>query len=127
MAKYYSTKDISCLVKVNDTKCKDVSKIDYTSNIIDYMYLIDEDGELISDCNDKVLVNKGDIVIKLYGGIVDGVYKREGRSIIVITPDRLCDMQLFCDMVTARESKQRESQLMARPLETPFTPDECEN
>lgn len=133
MTKYFSTQDVSCLVKLSDSGCKSLQKIDYPSNIIDYIYEIDEDGELITETNEIIVVNKGDIVLRLYGAFVNGVYKRSGRTHIVVSPNKQCDMSLFVKVATAVESKTNHEMSTSNyncltsvsEAETALTPDEC--
>lgn len=50
------------LVKVNTEKLNKVDMVDYHRNNIDWLWIVDEDGEL-----DGKPVSKGDIVINFYG------------------------------------------------------------
>ena len=104
MVKYYSISGASGLTKANSLNGKPVQSVYHAFSIIDFIYEIDEDGELISDSNETIQVNKGDIVLKLYGKMVNGAYKRDGRTHIVVSPNKECDMSLFVKMINAREN-----------------------
>lgn len=70
------------LVKLNTEKLDKVDMLDYHRNNIDWMWIVDEDGEL-----DGKPVSKGDVVISFYG--MPG--KDNSREALVVTDSALKD------------------------------------
>lgn len=70
------------LVKLNTEKLDKVDMLDYHRNNIDWLWIVDEDGEL-----DGKPVSKGDVVISFYG--LPG--KDNSREILVVTDSALKD------------------------------------
>ena len=63
------------LVKVNTEKLDKVDMVDYHRNNIDWLWIVDEDGEL-----DGKPVSKGDIIISFFG--MPGVDNSRERVIV---------------------------------------------
>lgn len=81
------------LVKVNTEKLDKVDMVDYHSNNIDWLWIVDEDGEL-----DGKPVSKGDIVISFYG--MPGV--NDSRETVIIKDEILKDYYRRFDEAQAK-------------------------
>lgn len=111
MTQYFGIKDSRFLVKTNSKDGDLVQTIEAMSYIIDYVYKIDEDGELLTEENTMLFVTKGDTVFRLYGRIVDGEYDSNGRTYMTVPSNRLCDMSPLTELINARiEHAKRENE-----------------
>lgn len=81
------------LVKVNTEKLDKVDMVDYHRNNIDWLWIVDEDGEL-----DGKPVSKGDIVISFYG--MPGV--NDSRETVIIKDEILKDYYRRFDEAQAK-------------------------
>lgn len=81
------------LVKLNTEKLDKVDMLDYHRNNIDWMWIVDEDGEL-----DGKSVSKGDIVISFYS--LPGV--KDNRETIIVKDEALKDYYRRFDEAQAK-------------------------
>ena len=81
------------LVKVNTEKLDKVDMVDYHRNNIDWLWIVDEDGEL-----DGKPVSKGDIVISFYG--MPGV--DNSREAVIVKDEILKDYYRRFDEAKAK-------------------------
>ena len=83
MIKYIPVDYVGRIVKLNTT-ANVATTLKSTPSSIDYGYIADEDGVLSFD-NKETPVKKGDLILCLYGSIVDGEYSSAGRTYVVIS------------------------------------------
>ena len=83
MINYIPVDYVGRIVKLNTTT-NIATTLKSTPSSIDYGYIADEDGVLSFD-NKETTVKKGDLILCLYGSIVDGKYSSDGRTYIVIS------------------------------------------
>lgn len=83
MINYIPVDYVGRIVKLNTTT-NIATTLKSTPSSIDYGYIADEDGILSFD-NKETPVKKGDLILCLYGSIVDGKYSSDGRTYIVIS------------------------------------------
>ena len=85
MIKYIPVDYVGRIVKLNTTT-NVATTLKSTPSSIDYVYIADEAG--ILTYNDKETpVKKGDLILCLYGSVVDGKYSSGNRTYIVIGTD----------------------------------------
>ena len=83
MIKYIPVDYVGRIIKLNDTS-NVATTLKSAPDSIDYAYTADEAG--ILTCNDKETpVKKGDLILCLYGSIVDGKYSSADRTYVVIS------------------------------------------
>ena len=83
MIKYIPVDYVGRIIKLNATS-NVATTLKSAPDSIDYAYTADEAG--ILTCNDKETpVKKGDLILCLYGSVVDGKYSSDGRTYIVIS------------------------------------------
>lgn len=91
------------LVKLNTEKLDKVDTLDYHRNNIDWMWIVDEDGEL-----DGKSVSKGDIVISFYD--LPGV--KDSRETIIVKDEALKDYYKRFD----KAQEEYENNLDSQPI-----------
>ena len=82
MIKYILPKNSRSLIKINTEDLNDIRENDYHRINIDWLWIVDEDGEF----NGKQ-VNKGDIIISFYG--MPGV--DNSRETVIVKDEALKD------------------------------------
>ena len=114
MIKYIPVEYVGRIIKLNDTS-NVATTLKSTSELIDYAYIADEAGVLTY--NDKETpVKKGDLILCLYGSVVDGKYSSDGRTYIIIgadSADCVAEWLHHIEMKTNDELKRRESKVMS--------------
>ena len=83
MIKYIPVDYVGRIIKLNATS-NVATTLKSTPSSIDYVYIADEDGVLSFD-NKETPVKKGDLLLCLYGSIVDGKYSSADRTYVVIS------------------------------------------
>ena len=83
MIKYIPVDYVGRIIKLNATS-NVATTLKSAPDSIDYAYTADEAGILSFD-NKETPVKKGDLILCLYGSIVDGKYSSDGRTYIVIS------------------------------------------
>ena len=83
MIKYIPVDYVGRIIKLNATS-NVATTLKSAPYSIDYAYTADEAGILSFD-NKETPVKKGDLILCLYGSIVDGKYSSDGRTYIVIS------------------------------------------
>ena len=114
MIKYIPVDYVGRIIKLNTTS-NVATTLKSTSELIDYAYIADEAGVLTY--NDKETpVKKGDLILCLYGSIVDEKYSSDGRTYIVIgtdSTDGIAKWLHHIEMRTNDDLKRRESKVMS--------------
>ncbi len=114
MIRYIPVEYVGRIIKLNDTS-NVATTLKSTSELIDYAYIADEAGVLTY--NDKETpVKKGDLILCLYGSIVDEKYSSDGRTYIVIrtdSTDGIVKWLHHIEMRTNDDLKRRESKVMS--------------
>ena len=114
MIKYIPVDYVGRIIKLNTTS-NVATTLKSTSDSIDYAYTADETGVLTY--NDKETpVKKGDLILCLYGSIVDGKYSSDNRTYIVIgtdSTDCVAEWLHHIEMGTNNDLKRRESKVMS--------------
>ena len=87
MIKYIPVDYVGRIIKLDDTTST-AKTLKSVPSAIDYCYLADEDGVLVLENKEKT-VNKGDLILCLYGSIVDGKYTQDGRTHVIISKQTL--------------------------------------
>ena len=114
MINYIPVDYVGRIVKLN-TATNVATTLKSTPSSIDYGYIADEDGVLSFD-NKETPVKKGDLILCLYGSIVDGKYSSDGRTYIVIGTDStggVAEWLHHIEMRTNDDLKRRESKVMS--------------
>ena len=113
MIKYIPVDYVNRIVKLNDTS-NVATTLKSTSELIDYSYIADEDGVLSFD-NKETPVKKGDLILCLYGSIVDGKYSSSDRTYVVISinsTDGVAEWLNHIEMRTNDDLKRIEPKVM---------------
>ena len=114
MIKYIPVEYVGRIIKLNDTS-NVATTLKSTSELIDYSYIADEAGVLTY--NDKETpVKKGDLILCLYGSIVDEKYSSDGRTYIVIgtdSTDGIAEWLHHIEMRANYDLKRNESKVMS--------------
>ena len=114
MIKYIPVDYVGRIVKLNTTT-NVATTLKSTPSSIDYGYIADEDGVLSFD-NKETPVKKGDLILCLYGSVVDGKYSSDNRTYIVIgadSADCVAECLHHIEMRTNDDLKRRESKVMS--------------
>ena len=114
MIKYIPVDYVGRIIKLNTTS-NVATTLKSTPDSIDYAYTADEDGLLTYD-GKETPVKKGDLILCLYGSIVDGKYSSDNRTYIVIgtdSTDRVVEWLHHIEMRTNDDLKRRESKVMS--------------
>ena len=114
MINYIPVDYVGRIVKLNTTT-NVATTLKSTPSSIDYGYIADEDGVLSFD-NKETPVKKGDLILCLYGSIVDGRYSSDNRTYIVIgtdSTDGVAEWLHHIEMRTNDDLKHRESKVMS--------------
>ena len=110
MINYIPVDYVSRIVKLNTTT-NVATTLKATSPSIDYGYIADEDGVSSFD-NKETPVKKGDLILCLYGSIVDGKYSSGGRTYVAISinsTDGVAEWLNHIEMRADDDLKRRES------------------
>lgn len=114
MIKYIPVDYVGRIIKLNDTS-NVATTLKSASDSIDYAYTADEAG--ILTYNDKETpVKKGDLILCLYGSVVDGKYSSDNRTYIVIgtdSTDGVAEWLHHIEMRTNDDLKRREPKVMS--------------
>ena len=114
MIKYIPVDYVGRIIKLNTTS-NVATTLKSAQDSIDYAYTADETGVLTY--NDKETpVKKGDLILCLYGSVVDGKYSSDGRTYIVIgadSADCVAEWLHHIEMITNDDLKRRESKVMS--------------
>ena len=114
MIKYIPVDYVGRIIKLNATS-NVATTLKPASSSIDYAYTADEDGLLTYD-GKETPVKKGDLILCLYGSIVDGKYSSDNRTYIVIgtdSTDGVSEWLHHIEMRTNDGLKRRESKVMS--------------
>ena len=110
MINYIPVDYVGRIVKLNTT-ANVATTLKSTPSSIDYGYIADEDGVLSFD-NKETPVKKGDLILCLYGSIVDGKYSSGGRTYVAISinsTDGVAEWLNHIEMRADDDLKRRES------------------
>ena len=110
MINYIPVDYVGRIVKLNTTT-NVATTLKSTPSSIDYGYIADEDGVLSFD-NKETPVKKGDLILCLYGSIVDGKYDSANRTYIVISTSSTDGVAEWLNLIEMRaddDLKRRES------------------
>ena len=114
MIKYIPVDYVGRIIKLNDTS-NVATTLKSAQDAIDYAYTADEAG--ILTYNDKETpVKKGDLILCLYGSVVDGKYSSDNRTYIVIgtdSTDGVAEWLHHIEMRTNDDLKRREPKVMS--------------
>ena len=114
MIKHIPVDYVGRIIKLN-TISNVVTTLKSAQYSIDYAYTADETGVLTY--NDKETpVKKGDLILCLYGSVVDGKYSSDNRTYIVIgadSADCVAEWLHHIEMRTNDDLKRRESKVMS--------------
>ena len=114
MIKYIPVDYVGRIIKLNATS-NVATTLKSAPDSIDYAYTADEAG--ILTCNDKETpVKKGDLILCLYGSVVDGKYSSDNRTYIVIgtdSTDGVAEWLHHIEMRTNDDLKRREPKVMS--------------
>ena len=114
MIKYIPVDYVGRIIKLNTTS-NVATTLKSVPDSIDYAYTADETGVLTY--NDKETpVKKGDLILCLYGSVVDGKYSSDNRTYIVIgadSADCVAEWLHHIEMRTNDDLKRRESKVMS--------------
>lgn len=109
MIKYIPVDYVGRIIKLNTTS-NVATTLKSAQDSIDYAYTADETGVLTY--NDKETpVKKGDLILCLYGSVVDGKYSSDNRTYIVIgadSADCVAEWLHHIEMRTNDDLKRRE-------------------
>ena len=109
MIKYIPVDYVGRIIKLNTTS-NVATTLKSAQDSIDYAYTADETGVLTY--NDKETpVKKGDLILCLYGSVVDGKYSSDNRAYIVIgadSADCVAEWLHHIEMRTNDDLKRRE-------------------
>ena len=114
MIKYIPVDYVGRIIKLNATS-NVATTLKSAPSSIDYAYIADEDGVLSYD-GKETPVKKGDLILCLYGSIVDGKYSSDNRTYIVIgtdSTDCVAEWLHHIEMRTNDDLKRRESKVMS--------------
>ena len=116
MIKYIPVDYVGRIIKLNVTS-NVATTLKSAPSSIDYAYTADEDGLLTYD-GKETPVKKGDLILCLYGSIVDGKYSysSDNRTYIVIgtdSTDCVAEWLHHIEMRTNDDLKRRESKVMS--------------
>ena len=114
MVKYIPVDYVGRIIKLNDTS-NVATTLKSAPDSIDYAYTADEDGLLVYD-GKETPVKKGDLILCLYGSIVDGRYRSDNRTYIVIgtdSTDGVAEWLHHIEIRTNDDLKHRESKVMS--------------
>lgn len=114
MIKYIPVDYVGRIIKLNATS-NVATTLKSTPPSIDYVYIADEDGVLSFD-NKETPVKKGDLILCLYGSIVDGKYSSADRTYVVISINStggVAEWLHHIEMRTNDDLKRRESKVMS--------------
>ena len=114
MINYIPVDYVGRIVKLN-TAANVATTLKSAPSSIDYGYIADEDGILSFD-NKETPVKKGDLILCLYGSIVDGKYSSANRTYVVIstnTPDGVAEWLNLIEMRANDDLKHWESKVMS--------------
>ena len=114
MVKYIPVDYVGRIIKLNDTS-NVATTLKSAPDSIDYAYTADEDGLLVYD-GKETPVKKGDLILCLYGSIVDGRYRSDNRTYIVIgtdSTDGVAEWLHHIEMRTNDDLKRREYKVMS--------------
>ena len=114
MIKYIPVDYVGRIIKLNATS-NVATTLKSAPSSIDYAYIADEDGVLSYD-GKETPVKKGDLILCLYGSIVDGKYSSDNRTYIVIGTDSIdcvAEWLHHIEMRTNDDLKRRESKVMS--------------
>ena len=113
MIKYIPVDYVGRIIKLNATS-NVATTLKSTPSSIDYVYIADEDGVLSFD-NKETPVKKGDLILCLYGSIVDGKYSSSDRTYVVISinsTDGVAEWLNHIEMRTNDDLKRIEPKVM---------------
>ena len=114
MIKYIPVDYVGRIIKLNATS-NVATTLKSAQYSIDYAYTADETGVLTY--NDKETpVKKGDLILCLYGSVVDGKYSSDNRTYIVIgtdSTDGVSEWLHHIEMRTNDDLKRREPKVMS--------------
>ena len=114
MIKYIPVDYVGRIIKLNTTP-NVATTLKSAPDSIDYAYTADEDGLLVYD-GKETPVKKGDLILCLYGSIVDGRYRSDNRTYIVIgtdSTDGVAEWLHHIEIRTNDDLKHRESKVMS--------------
>ena len=114
MIKYIPVDYVGRIIKLNATS-NVATTLKSTPDSIDYAYTADEAGVLTYDYKETP-VKKGDLILCLYGSIVDGKYSSADRTYVVISinsTDGVAEWLNHIEMRTNDDLKRRESKVMS--------------
>ena len=114
MIKYIPVDYVGRIIKLNATS-NVATTLTSAPSSIDYAYTADEDGLLTYD-GKETPVKKGDLILCLYGSIVDGKYSSDNRTYIVIgtdSTDCVAEWLHHIEMRTNDGLKRRESKVVS--------------
>ena len=114
MIKYIPVDYVGRIIKLNVTP-NVATTLKSAPDSIDYAYTADEDGLLVYD-GKETPVKKGDLILCLYGSVVDGKYSSDNRTYIVIgadSADCVAEWLHHIEMRTNDDLKRRESKVMS--------------
>ena len=114
MIKYIPVDYVGRIIKLNATS-NVATTLKSAPSSIDYEYTADEDGLLAYD-DKETPVKKGDLILCLYGSVVDGKYSSTNRTYIVIgtdSTDGVAEWLHHIEMRTNDDLKHRESKVMS--------------
>ena len=110
MIKYIPVDYVGRIIKLNATS-NVATTLKSAPSSIDYAYTADEDGLLTYD-GKETPVKKGDLILCLYGSIVDGKYSSGGRTYVAISinsTDGVAEWLNHIEMRADDDLKRRES------------------
>ena len=114
MIKYIPIDYVGRIIKLNTTS-NVVTTLKSAPDSIDYAYTADEDGLLAYD-DKETPVKKGDLILCLYGSVVDGKYSSDNRTYIVIgadSADCVAEWLHHIEMRTNDDLKRREAECIS--------------
>ena len=114
MINYIPVDYVGRIVKLNTTT-NVATTLKSTPSSIDYGYIADEDGVLSFD-NKETPVKKGDLILCLYGSIIDEKYSSVGRTYIVISTSSTDGVAEWLNLIEMRANddlKRREAECIS--------------